>query len=408
MINIIHIVGASGSGTSTLGQALEREYGYKWLDTDGYFWQKTDPPFVKSLPHEERVKLMSAAIKEHEKCVISGSLCGWGDVFIPQFDLVVFIDTPTSIRIERLEKREAERFGERIREGGDMYDNHNDFIEWAKGYDISNDGRCRKVHEDWLKTIPCPILRLSGTNPVDDLLTQIKEKGNIMDIDFADILSQFGICEPLNTAQIYRSAWNIDDNYVLKTNENHVEFDKSIKLARLLLSENVPVIEYINTTDGEPYVFADNKYWCLMKRIKGTVFDPFIGEPKQNGIVLGKAVAKLHIALKNIENEADAHEADFHNELSSWIIPELKKGGISFVNGVMDSLHTFFEQDYKDLPRQLVHRDIHTSNLLFENGVLSGYLDFDMSQRNVRIWDVVYLCCSQLVENYRDEARLKM
>lgn len=35
--NIIHIVGASGAGTTTLGRALEREYGYKWLDTDGYF-----------------------------------------------------------------------------------------------------------------------------------------------------------------------------------------------------------------------------------------------------------------------------------------------------------------------------------------------------------------------------------
>ena len=31
-ISIIHIVGASGAGTSTLGQALEREYGYKWMD----------------------------------------------------------------------------------------------------------------------------------------------------------------------------------------------------------------------------------------------------------------------------------------------------------------------------------------------------------------------------------------
>ena len=177
---IIHIVGASGAGTSTLGQALEREYGYKWLDTDGYFWQKTDPPFVKSLPHEERVKLLSAAIQEYPKCVISGSLCGWGDVFIPQFDMVVFLDTPTDVRIKRIEKREAERFGERIGKGGDMYDNHIDFIEWAKGYDASNDGRCRKVHEDWLQNIPCPILRLDGTNTIDDLLTQIKEKGNII------------------------------------------------------------------------------------------------------------------------------------------------------------------------------------------------------------------------------------
>ena len=173
--NIIHIVGASGAGTSTLGQALEREYGYKWLDTDGYFWQKTDPPFVKSLPHEERVKLLSAAVEKHPKCVISGSLCGWGDVFIPRFDLVVFIDTPTDIRIERLEKREAERFGERIRNGGDMYDNHIDFIEWAKGYDASSDGRCRKVHEEWLKNISCSILRLDGTKTVNELLEQITE-----------------------------------------------------------------------------------------------------------------------------------------------------------------------------------------------------------------------------------------
>jgi adenylate kinase family enzyme len=170
MTNIIHIVGASGAGTSTLGQALEREYDYKWLDTDGYFWQQTDPPFVKSLPHEERVKLMSAAMEEHPKCVISGSLCGWGDVFISQFDLVVFIDTPTDIRIERLEKREAERFGERIRKGGDMYENHIDFIKWAKGYDTSNDGRCRKVHEEWFGLLHCPLVRIDGTKLIDELI----------------------------------------------------------------------------------------------------------------------------------------------------------------------------------------------------------------------------------------------
>ena len=87
--NIIHIVGASGAGTTTLGQALEKEHGYTWLDTDGYFWEKTDPPFVRSLPHEERVKRLSTAIAENPKCVISGSLCGWGDVFIPQFDVWV-------------------------------------------------------------------------------------------------------------------------------------------------------------------------------------------------------------------------------------------------------------------------------------------------------------------------------
>lgn len=46
MLKIIHILGASGAGTSTLGQALEQTYGFKWLDTDDYFWMPTNPPFT--------------------------------------------------------------------------------------------------------------------------------------------------------------------------------------------------------------------------------------------------------------------------------------------------------------------------------------------------------------------------
>ena len=69
----------------------------------------------------------------------------------------------------------------------------------------------------------------------------------------------------------------------------------NIRINRLLLSEGIPVVEYIDTTEGRPYVFADDRYWWLMKRIKGTVFDPYVGDPKQNGFILGKA-EKLHIS----------------------------------------------------------------------------------------------------------------
>ena len=175
MTNIIHIVGASGAGTSTLGQALE-QHGYKWLDTDNYFWLPTDPPFVHSRSRDECTALLKAAIEENPKCVISGSLCGWGDVFIPKFNLVVFVDTPTDIRIERLEKRETERFGKRIRAGGDMHDNHREFIEWAKTYDTAGaDQRSRALHEEWFKRLSCPLLRVDGTKSVDELLKRIVE-----------------------------------------------------------------------------------------------------------------------------------------------------------------------------------------------------------------------------------------
>jgi len=174
-INVIHIVGASGSGTTTLAQALEEKYGYKWLDTDHYFWLPTELPFTSPRPREERIPLMSASIEKNPKCVISGSLCGWGDVFVPRFDLVIFIYTPADIRKERLEKREYKRFGERILKGGDMYDEHNKFIEWAGSYDILRPPeRCKILHEEWLGNLKCPVLRLDGTKTIEELIKLIE------------------------------------------------------------------------------------------------------------------------------------------------------------------------------------------------------------------------------------------
>ena len=45
MLNI-HVMGASGSGTTTLGQALAAKLGIRHLDTDHFFWMPTDPPFT--------------------------------------------------------------------------------------------------------------------------------------------------------------------------------------------------------------------------------------------------------------------------------------------------------------------------------------------------------------------------
>ncbi|HHU78955.1 MAG TPA: phosphotransferase [Clostridiales bacterium] len=227
-----------------------------------------------------------------------------------------------------------------------------------------------------------------------------------METNLTSILSGFGVSDPSSIKQIYRSAWDIDDEYVLKTNKDKNQLKKSIFISRLLLSEEIPVIEYIDTADGKPYVHLDEKYWCLMKKLKGDCFDPYEGDPHDNGLILGKALARLHKALKNIQDKIESSDVDFSHEFSSWIVPEIKKNGVSFKDGVMDSIYAFFSREYKSLPRQLIHRDMHTSNMIFKDGEFS-YLDFDMSQRNVRIFDIAYLGCSQLIDNYKDEVRLK-
>ena len=48
MIRRIHILGASGSGTTALGQALAEHLRCPHFDTDDYFWLPTDPPHIPS------------------------------------------------------------------------------------------------------------------------------------------------------------------------------------------------------------------------------------------------------------------------------------------------------------------------------------------------------------------------
>lgn len=164
MIKVIHILGAAGSGTSTLGKIIAEEYGYQWLDVDEYYWEKSEIPFTVARPETLRVKLIEKDIKKHEKVVISGSVCNWGNELIKYFDLVIKVDTPTSIRIERLKKREQERFGKRVLEGGDMYQNHQAFLNWASLYDDGDiDVRSNKLQLKWLENIKVPVLFMDGT-----------------------------------------------------------------------------------------------------------------------------------------------------------------------------------------------------------------------------------------------------
>lgn len=176
MINVIHIFGASGSGTTTLGEAIDKTLGYKHLDVDDYFWVPSDPPYeIKRAPNE-RQRLLRNDITNSQKSVISGSLCGWGDIFIPYFDLAIFVDTSTELRIRRIKEREYSKFDNRILPGGDLYYKHTDFVEWAKGYDkVGVEQRSRALHKEWMKKLKCPVITVDGALPIDCLISQIGE-----------------------------------------------------------------------------------------------------------------------------------------------------------------------------------------------------------------------------------------
>ncbi len=164
----VHIVGASGSGTSTLGRVLAARLGAVDLDTDDFFWVPTDPPFEKIRERAERQALLGAALARESAWVLSGSLCGWGDVFIPRFDLVVFVWLAPEIRMARLRERERERYGAAAAPGEPLHAKSQAFLAWAAGYDEELDvpERCRRLHEQWLAALPCPVVRITDAGDV--------------------------------------------------------------------------------------------------------------------------------------------------------------------------------------------------------------------------------------------------
>jgi len=176
LINRIHIVGASGSGTTTLAEAICRKLNYEHIDTDDYFWEPTDLPFQKKREVGERKKLLKDKLCSSEKWVLSGSLCGWGDEFIPYFDLVIYLWIPQDIRINRLIERERGRYGKEIQEGGALYETHLEFVDWASRYDEGDiNMRSRALHDTWLSKLRCSDLKIEEDVDVDAKLKRVLE-----------------------------------------------------------------------------------------------------------------------------------------------------------------------------------------------------------------------------------------
>ena len=76
----IHVLGASGSGTTTIAKVLAKKLGYVHLDTDSYFWEETDIPvtharkkftlYLQKGEHFKTILLLSSQKTESNRCLL--------------------------------------------------------------------------------------------------------------------------------------------------------------------------------------------------------------------------------------------------------------------------------------------------------------------------------------------------
>ncbi|WP_336741306.1 AAA family ATPase [Aureimonas altamirensis] len=170
----IHITGASGSGTTTLGAAVAQRLNIPHFDTDDFYWRKTDPPFTTKMPPAERVARLSAMLPSSSGWVFSGSALKWGERFDPLYDLIVFLALDPEVRMARILRRERDRYGQRIEPGGDMAETSVAFLTWAASYDTAGpEQRSRAAHDAWLETHSAPVVKLNSAEPLQALVDAV-------------------------------------------------------------------------------------------------------------------------------------------------------------------------------------------------------------------------------------------
>ena len=170
----IHILGASGSGTTTLGAALAVRLGLPHVDSDSLFWLPTEPPFTARRSPEARRALLLQRLPTAGAWVFSGSALRWATPLEHCYELIVYLRLDHAVRMQRLRQREAERYGARILPGGDMAVASAEFIAWAASYDTAGpERRSRIAHDTWLADQPAPVLRLDSSAPVQALVAAV-------------------------------------------------------------------------------------------------------------------------------------------------------------------------------------------------------------------------------------------
>ena len=152
----IIVFGPNGSGKTTLGRELARILNFKHMDHEDYYFRKSEIPYTDARSREDCLNLMITDIEKYGSFVLSACTGDFGEVIPRFYKLAVWISAPMELRIKRVEQRAFYQYGDRVREGGDMYEQQVKFNEYVVLRPLDR-------IEQWAETLACPVIRIDGT-----------------------------------------------------------------------------------------------------------------------------------------------------------------------------------------------------------------------------------------------------
>jgi hypothetical protein len=195
-------------------------------------------------------------------------------------------------------------------------------------------------------------------------------------------------------------TWQIGDDYHLKTNERS-KMIRNIRIAKALKKEGLSS-EFlpVPTKSGEDYLDGEHIF-LLTKKIGEPLnlrplTDDEIGRLENNdlrekyGFGLGQAIAKLHKALKSVQDDVNPYEGNLY-EQGKNAIPLVKKLDMGISGDFFDDYIETFGRLYEKLPRQLIHGNLCGDYAVYENSEITAFKGLEIYTLSFpRIYDITW------------------
>jgi homoserine kinase type II len=112
---------------------------------------------------------------------------------------------------------------------------------------------------------------------------------------------------------------------------------------------------------------------------------------------IGEALAKLHQLTADFPlQQTNKYDLNWHQQLAEKLYPVLSTEQQALLRA---ELAWQAEQNYSQLPQGVCHMDLFVDNVLFDEGELTGLLDFYFACNNIYLLDLAVAMCAWSITN---------
>lgn len=202
-----------------------------------------------------------------------------------------------------------------------------------------------------------------------------------------------------NTGSNYDNTYFVGTDYVSKVTPNLGRLQNHIELSNALEEAGLNAASAIPTLDGKNYIQDGELYFYVKKHLVGNYIksnDLYKNDCIEQARYIGEIIGQLHLLLKNID--VVVNEVNVYESVINWALPRVREV-MMLADDICNKYINVFGELYPILAKQIIHRDPNPNNIIV-NGDKWGFIDFDLSERNIRIYDPCYTATAILSESF--------